>query len=451
MLASLLALALAPIAVGADLPLASGLQLTYRGTVAQLNDDRSPGTAEKTFDLSLLLAGVGTDDARVYWRVDERGKGAWPWIERFGSVRVSADWQPDDSPLPALLYDRGEGMTVIPLHLPFLHTEEALAEDKEWADDHWSYRVAKGDKLDGREVWQVQVSNNYGLKRTLLVDRGGDLAPGMNERVFMGMGQEYDLQLRLVAAEQLPGNKAQAAVASYDAMIGLRTKLNRPPRDDSRDFNEKQLAVLAELLPDTEKQVTEPALAKLVRAARKDVEQQNSRASAVDKLAAEYEGRELPEFNLEGSSKEKLSAADMKGHVTVLHFWDYRDAPMEEPYGQVGYLDFLCQRRQADGVKVYGVAVDGRLADDDKRAAAIRGVRKFKSFMNLSYPVMLDGGAFIKEFGDPRLIGAELPLFVVIGADGTIQHYHVGYYEVDRNEGLKALNEAVGAAVNAGK
>ena len=63
--------------------------------------------------------------------------------------------------------------------------------------------------------------------------------------------------------------------------------------------------------------------------------------------------------------------------------------------------------------------------------------------------VRLDDGALIKAFGDPRLLGAELPLYVVIGADGKVAHYKSGYYEVDRLEGLKQLNAVLGEQLKA--
>ena len=67
--------------------------------------------------------------------------------------------------------------------------------------------------------------------------------------------------------------------------------------------------------------------------------------------------------------------------------------------------------------------------------------------MNLTYPLVLDGGAGIKVVGDPRLVGATLPLVIVVGRDGRVTHYHVGFYEIDRQAGLKQLDEAVTAAM----
>jgi hypothetical protein len=40
-------------------------------------------------------------------------------------------------------------------------------------------------------------------------------------------------------------------------------------------------------------------------------------------------------------------------------------------------------------------------------------------------------------------LGAELPLWVVIGHDGKIVHYKVGYYAIKPDEGLRELDTAV--------
>jgi alkyl hydroperoxide reductase subunit AhpC len=175
---------------------------------------------------------------------------------------------------------------------------------------------------------------------------------------------------------------------------------------------------------------------------------QSGRAGAVSELAAKAIGKKLSEFKSVSTENEEVTHEDLGGKVTVLHFWEYRDEPLKEPYGQVGYLDFLYHQRQRAGLNVYGVAVDGRLADEATIPAARRSARKLREFMNLSYPVLLDRGDLLKQLGDPRILGASLPLFVVIGADGAISHFHVGMYEVTREQGLKELDEAVTAALN---
>lgn len=442
---------LAPTLLAAEASLPAGAQLAYRGSVAPQREDRSFGEPQKTFDLTLLVApGGGADGRQVYWTIEERGRGAWPWVERFGSFSVDAKGQADARLGPALLYDLGESTSAIALPQPWLTADEPLAAGLMWSREPWNYHVTRAGKLDGQDAWQVQVSNNYGPKRTLWVAKDNPVALGVNERVFMGMGQEFELQLRHVGREQLDAAKLSSLTSGFDALIALRSKLNLPGRKDALELTPKQLALLVEQLPAVEKGLEQAAagstLEKIVRSARRDLGQQNDRAGAIDKLIAEQLGRTVPDFDAEGLSRETLTQAGLKGQVTVLHFWDYRDEPLKEPYGQTGYLDFLSQKRKTEGVKVYGVAVDGRLAEEPTRSQALRGIRKLKAFMNLSYPILLDGGSLIKKFGDPRLVGAELPLFVVIDRQGKIVHYRVGHYEVDRNEGLKDLNAAVSAA-----
>ncbi len=97
------------------------------------------------------------------------------------------------------------------------------------------------------------------------------------------------------------------------------------------------------------------------------------------------------------------------------------------------------------------MAVNRRLAEAGEKDGVVRGVRRLVNFMNLTYPVLLDEGAAIKAFGDPRLLGAELPLYVVIGTDGKVAHYKAGYYEVDRLEGLKELNAVLGKQLKSKK
>jgi peroxiredoxin len=229
-------------------------------------------------------------------------------------------------------------------------------------------------------------------------------------------------------------------------LVELRAKLNRPARTEDDHWTAEQRAVLSEDLPAVAKAVSGP-LAKLVRGAGRDLDVQAGRANAIAELSAEHEGKPAGKFEIKGTAGDVLSDADLNGKVTVLHFWDYRHEPLEEPYGQVGYLEFLYSRHKTDGIKVYGIAVDSRLNEEQTRGAVFSGVRKLKAFMNLSYPILFDGGEVLKLFGDPRQVGATLPLFVVVGPDGKILHYHVGSYEVDKQEGLKQLDAVVSGAL----
>jgi hypothetical protein len=152
----------------------------------------------------------------------------------------------------------------------------------------------------------------------------------------------------------------------------------------------------------------------------------------------------LKDLKLTDVAGKELTAETWKDKTLVLHFWEYRDAPLEEPYGQVGYLDFA-SRKLAGKAVVIGVNVDERLERADSRRAAIAAAKRLKAFMNLSYDIALDDGALIKQFGDPRSAGGKLPLFVVISPQGKIISYHAGLYDIKPEQGLKELEASISA------
>ncbi|HVX61958.1 MAG TPA: TlpA disulfide reductase family protein [Pirellulales bacterium] len=450
MLSALMPLAVA-LLLPADVAFQPGAQWVFRGNVAQLRPDHSLAEPMKTFDVTYFVAEKSESATRLYWLVEERGQGHWPWSERFGELELDAQGQAGGAPGPSLLYDYGEGKSIVPLPLPLLAPDRKLNADSAWQIDGRKYQVEQAKRLGGRETWQVEVLNNFGRQATVWVGKDSPLVVGADQRVFMNKGTEYRLQLRLVTAEPAEAESASQTAAAFAALVDLRAKLNRPAQTEAGEWNDAQIKLLAEHLPAIAKTAAGGPLAKLVSTAGSDLEAQSGRANAVEELIARFQGQPVSKFGINGLSQAKLSESDLPGNVTLLHFWDYRNEPLEEPYGQVGYLEFLFNRHKAAGLKVYGVAVDGRFGDESARGAATSGVRKLKSFMNLSYPILLDSGSLVKQFGDPRLVGATLPLFAVIGPDGKIMHYHVGYYPVDLRQGLKELDDVVAQALKSKK
>lgn len=435
--------------LAADSPLTTGAQLVYQGSVAEIGEDRMPGEPQKVFDLTLFVAADSEQGREVYWHLEENGRSRWPWPERFGSWTGDKHWKMSGVG-PALLYEIEPGEnTVIPLLPPMLVTDKPLAAGLIWSEGKMQFEVVQAVKAEGREAWEVRASNNYGQQYVAVVDKASPKVLALTQRVFMGMGREHQLKLKLLQDSPLSERDLAATRRGYETLLELRGKLGRPPRTEESTFNGKQLALLAEDLPRVQEAVTIGSLTKVVSAARRELASQEGQADSLKKLADEFAGKAPEEFEVAGQGTTRLTSADLKGKVTVLHFWEYRDTPLKVPYGQTGYLDFLHQQRKKDEVRVYGVAVDARLRDEQERGAALRSVRKFQSFMNLGYPLLLDDGKLLKKFGDPRQLGAELPLFVVIGRDGKISHYHVGNYEVDANLGLKELDGIVGEALKA--
>ena len=92
-------------------------------------------------------------------------------------------------------------------------------------------------------------------------------------------------------------------------------------------------------------------------------------------------------------------------------------------------------------MQVYGIAVDARLAEQRSAPAALKSIQKLKSFMNLDYGIAVDDGKLLAKFGDPPTHGAKLPLWVVIGPDGKVAHFHAGSYKINPDEGLRELDD----------
>ncbi|MCH7729329.1 MAG: TlpA family protein disulfide reductase, partial [Planctomycetes bacterium] len=182
-----------------------------------------------------------------------------------------------------------------------------------------------------------------------------------------------------------------------------------------------------------------------------DSKDQKDRDRALAALERLIVGKPAPKFELRGLRRDVVSSKDLKDTVTVLHFWEYRDSPLREPYGQIGYLDYLNRRFKEKNVAIFGVMVDERIGNPATLGRARASARKLKAFMNLSYNVLLDEGSLLKQFGDPRVTGAKLPLYVVFDASGKVVHYHSGFYEIDRDHGLKELADVIMKSLETGE
>jgi hypothetical protein len=159
-------------------------------------------------------------------------------------------------------------------------------------------------------------------------------------------------------------------------------------------------------------------------------------------------GKKITKTGFKSLRGSDFSDQQLDDGVVVLHFWGYQDKPLREPYGQVGYLDFLYRKYSSKGLKVFGVVADAKLEDETLRQRTLQSARKFVSFMNVSYPVLVDNEFYLRKvLGDPRAAGARLPLFLVLDKEGKVVHYHVGFYEVDRDRGLEKLDKAVSTAL----
>jgi hypothetical protein len=438
MVISTLTLAVALLAAPAAEP---GTLLVYNGTMTPVKDDGNPQVKEFTLRLvALAAAEEGTDFA---WTLDEAGRGGWLWLDHFGRWTVAADKRDDGALGPALLYEREEGKSIVPLPQLAL-TAGKIEAGAAWEEGRLEYKVTGEQQRGGRSCWTIDVRSPYGHKRTLWLDKGSPLIVAVRETVFIGQGEEHKLLLELAETKALAAGDVAQVASALDGWLKLRDELGWQLRGQKTELSSEQIAALKAALPSLADASAGTPLDAIALAADRDAKGQKNRAGAVAAIRDGALGQPLGKLKLDELGGKAVSEADLAGQVVVLHFWEYRDAPLEEPYGQTGYLDFLSRKHGGKGVLIYGVHVDPRLGDDETRRASIAAARRLKSFMNLSFPILLDDGALLKRIGDPRTGGGKLPLFLVIGKDGKIAEYRAGLYDVQANTGLAELDAVIG-------
>jgi peroxiredoxin len=289
----------------------------------------------------------------------------------------------------------------------------------------------------------VRVTADRGLVRTMLVDESNHQVVSVEQKFFMGRGDQFKLKMQLDSQKQLSDDESLMTANTLTALLKLQMALGRSPDEQRPELTLKQVNMVNAQLAALERLSTETSFADLVAAIRRDVKSQLKRQTDVANLGKNLVGKVAPPFALTALTGQEIPAKQYRGKPVILHFWTYNGEKLEEPYGQVGYLDFLSNRYRESGVKVYGVAVDSRIVKNKERPATIRSIRKLQDFMNLSYDLTIDDGTLLDRFGDPRAVGAKLPLWVVIAPDGRVAHYHAGFHTVERQTGLKALDDVV--------
>jgi peroxiredoxin len=257
--------------------------------------------------------------------------------------------------------------------------------------------------------------------------------------VFMGQGDQFKLTLSRSSTKAMEQDISDKVRELQDELLALQSTLKRSSDAHSRELSVRQIADVAAASDRLTSLASDTPLELLVRQMKLDTDQQQKRQASIANRATELMNTDAPQFLLSLMDGGKLESGNLKGKIVILHFWDYRDVPLSEPYGQTGYLEFLYNQKKSKDVTVVGVSTNPDLKIEEFYSRGRRSVRKLSEFMNLSYPVGHDDGALLKAFGDPRDDRGQLPLWIVLDANGKVAHYHAGFYEVDAAHGLKEL------------
>ncbi|MEZ6065811.1 MAG: hypothetical protein R3B90_08920 [Planctomycetaceae bacterium] len=418
-------------------------QLRYNGELLQ-SEAGTPAVPVRSFVLDVWL--TDAVPPRVIYRVtDEAGSGL-PWHQQMGGVAL--DDQAGVGEVPQLQHVHSGRPYHISVPEPWMQLAAALEMGSTWVHAvdgrEVAYEVVDVADVVGRKCWEVAGKTRIGHTHTLQLEQASGLLVEASQRVFIGQGERFELRVSLAGEQLLDEEQAGRELWIADRILKFAAAQSSTG-DGAEQSVIERVATLAADLPALREMSTGTSWAAFVASMEVELAADQKRLSAVDALTRRLEGQPAPVLGFKSLKPGEPAELAAGGEVKVLHFYEYRGTP-ESPFGQVGYLDFLAGKG-GDRVRVYGVAVDERLADVTKEAEVRRDVRTFSTqFMRLGYPVLLDDGSVLKSFGDPRPFDIALPVWVVIGADGNVLHYHAGLYDIDPNRGLEQLSKIINTA-----
>lgn len=421
---------------------AATVEIQYSGNLREVSRNGDSPAPVKQFDVYALLRPAETGH-ECFHVVTERGGGSWAWPERFGRASMNDSNRRTSGRPPHVLHEHDGVRYPIELPLPLFEFADKLAAEATWKAGRNEYSVRRQTTVGGQDCWQVDATDNFGRRQSFIVAQDDGAVLAAERRVFMGRGEEFILSVSANGVRDLTAKESAEVELATTALLGLQSSLERTEGTTKSELSPVQINKASKALPDLLSKTERLPLKSLVVAIARDVKAQSQRAGDVSSLEKKFVGQPLPGFVLPMLDGKQLDSASLQGKITVLHFWEYQSEPLEEPYGQVGYLDFLLNRRGRLGVQAYGIAVSEAFIKPLELGAAKRSVRKLRDFMNIGYPIALDGGQVIRSLGDPRQLDASLPLWVVVGPEGKIADYHVGVYPINPNEGLRELDAVV--------
>lgn len=397
-----------------------------------------PGAGEgdilRRFDVDLLSNGP-----THFFHVTDDLRNGCPWPERFGRTGATSD---PDGVQPHLVYQYDSNMYIIALpplvvELPANPEPEATFEQA-----GWQMTILEKNTVEGTPAWMVEAKERRGRRQILAVSESDGGVLRAEADVFMGQGDRFMLTLVRTERKQLSPELTQPLEELQTQLISLQVALKRRPDSHNNELSQRQVDDALAGIEQMTRLATGTPLEAMVRLIRTDTEQQKKRLASSSIRAKELMDSAAPEFSLSLVGGGKLESSSLKGKTVVLHFWDYRDSPLSEPYGQTGYLEFLFNQKRKMNVEVVGISTNPDLQNTENAGRGRRSARKLSEFMRLTYPIGHDDGKLLEAFGDPRDSKGQLPLWIVLTSDGKVAHYHAGFYEVDANQGLKEL-EAV--------
>lgn len=133
-------------------------------------------------------------------------------------------------------------------------------------------------------------------------------------------------------------------------------------------------------------------------------------------------GKSAPDVSLPSFESDKLSPLTAPGKVVLLDFWEAWCGPC---IASMPKVQQLYDRYHKHGLEVYGITHEINQLDISKKRIAKAG---------LTFPMLIGNEASRKSFHV-----SAIPLYALIGKDGTIRYLHEGFSDALEREIQKAL------------
>ena len=404
----------------------------FTGSLVKAGDEE--GDILRRFEVQLL-----THKQTHFFHVIDDTRSGCPWPESFGRTGPEVGI---DSLQPHLVYNYDGNAYLIGIPPLIVALPDEIEPDTTWEHAGWQMTAIEQRNVENTPAWTIEARERRGRQQTLTVNASTGITLRAEAEIFMGQGDQFTLTVTQTSRKLLEQSVADASRKLQDQLMALQATLKRRPDSHLSELSARQIVDVTAALEQCLTLAKGTSLELLVKQIKTDTEQQQKRLASTETRAAELKNTDAPKFKLSMMDGTALESANLAGKTVILHFWDYRDAPLSEPYGQTGYLEYLYTQKKKMNVTVVGVSTNPDLQSPENQNRGRRSVRKLSEFMNLSYPIGHDDGALLKFLGDPRDTRGQLPLWIVIDTHGKIAHYHTGFYEVDATQGLKDL-EAV--------
>ena len=361
-----------------------------------------------------------------------------PWPDSYGTAVNSAG-----GGVSAHLLYRFDG-NAYTISLPDLKMElpADFNQQSTWTVGDWKWEVKDLPESKISAV-TIKATERRGRKKEATFDQATGWLVSANLDVFMGRGEQFELQLKRTSVDVLSQPLSERWQSVKKSLLQLQVQLNRRPDSQRTDLSERQIALAESALVELVKASKDLPVSPLLNRISQQVASQAEAMKASQLVKKGVLGKTIDFVSLVDLNGRALAPKQIAGMPLVLHFWTYSQKALEEPYGQVAYLEFLHSKYGDQDISVVGIITNPVLRSADGEVGALRSAKKAVEFMNLSYPVAYDDGELQKLCDPKSAIRDNSPLWLVLDSTGKVVHYHQGFYEIDRRAGLKDLAAAI--------